>query len=145
MDASISTRIIDDAVSGSTENAKVLAMTEAEYVGDIKSEYAKTLENLSPENLQDNFNPGPNKPDGSVNFECHCVGHLVASPCGYEFRKAISCQKSASEEEMENGACAEELMGFMKCAMDTECFRARIEPEKKEPEPQSQPSNSEGK
>lgn len=36
---------------------------------------------------------GPSNPDGSVNFECHCVGHLVASPCGYEFRQAISCAK----------------------------------------------------
>lgn len=29
---------------------------------------------------------GSTLPDGSINFECHCVGHLVASPCGYEFR-----------------------------------------------------------
>ena len=33
------------------------------------------------------YNPGPTKPDGTVNFECHCVGHLVASPCGWEFRE----------------------------------------------------------
>jgi intermembrane space import and assembly protein 40 len=67
---------------------------------------------------------GPTKPDGSVNFECHCVSHLVASPCGYAFRKAITCQKSASDEELEKGACADEFMELMECAMRTQCFRS---------------------
>ncbi|CAD6189076.1 unnamed protein product [Caenorhabditis auriculariae] len=68
-------------------------------------------------------NPGPTKPDGSVNFECHCVAHLVASPCGFEFREAISCQKSTPVEQLENGACSEELLSFMECAMRTQCFK----------------------
>lgn len=66
---------------------------------------------------------GPVKPDGSVNFECHCVGHLVGSPCGSEFREAIKCQKSASEKAMEQGACADEFLAFMQCAIRTKCFR----------------------
>lgn len=67
---------------------------------------------------------GPTKPDGSVNFECHCVSHMVASPCGFEFRKAISCQKTATEAELEKGACAEEFFEFVRCAMRTKCFRS---------------------
>lgn len=66
---------------------------------------------------------GPTKPDGSVNFECHCVAHLVSSPCGNEFRKAITCQKSAKERDLENGACADEFVEFMECAIKTKCFR----------------------
>uniref|UniRef100_A0A0M3J0J6 CHCH domain-containing protein n=1 Tax=Anisakis simplex TaxID=6269 RepID=A0A0M3J0J6_ANISI len=65
----------------------------------------------------------PTLPNGGVNFECHCVSHLVASPCGYEFREAIKCQKAAGESELEEGACADELIEFMRCAMRTECFR----------------------
>lgn len=63
-------------------------------------------------------------PDGSVNFECHCVGHLVASPCGHEFREAINCQKSAGETALEEGACATEFMNFMNCVIRTGCFKS---------------------
>lgn len=75
---------------------------------------------------------GSTKPDGSVNFECHCVGHLVGSPCGFEFRKVMLCQKAASEDETEKGACADEFMMFMQCAMETKCFRVNDDNEKKD-------------
>jgi len=74
------------------------------------------------------------KPDGTVNFECHCVAHLVGSPCGFEFRRAITCQKSATDEEMEKGACADEFIDFMQCAMRTQCFRVRDDATEKEKE-----------
>lgn len=60
-----------------------------------------------------------------MNFECHCVGHLVASPCGYEFREAMKCQKSAGEGELDDGACATEFMNFMRCVVRTECFKSK--------------------
>lgn len=69
---------------------------------------------------------GPTLPDGSVNFECHCVGHLVASPCGHEFREAIKCQKSAGEAALEEGACATEFMNFMQCVIRTGCFKSEF-------------------
>lgn len=89
---------------------------------------------------------GPTKPDGSVNFECHCVGHLVASPCGHEFRytvtpgiylrlscplkfcfrEAITCQKASTEEELEAGACGDQLLAFMECVMRTQCFKSKV-------------------
>ncbi|KIH53404.1 CHCH domain protein [Ancylostoma duodenale] len=78
---------------------------------------------MDPNDVYPSNNPGPTKPDGSVNFECHCVGHLVASPCGYEFREAITCQKASTEEELEAGACGDQLLAFMECAMRTQCFK----------------------
>lgn len=54
------------------------------------------------------------------------MAHLVASPCGHEFRQAISCQKAAEAEEMEKGACADEFIEFMQCAVRTQCFRSEF-------------------
>ncbi|KAH7720735.1 Protein F11C1.1 [Aphelenchoides avenae] len=115
------------SISSSENNSKdkVLHLSEEEYFAPIKDEYAKRLSEMSPDEIYDNYNPGPTKPDGSVNFECHCVSHLVASPCGYYFRKAITCQKTATDEEMEQGKCSDEFMEFMRCAVRTQCFRVR--------------------
>ncbi|CAK5095916.1 unnamed protein product [Meloidogyne enterolobii] len=90
----------------------------------ITDEYVNSISKMSPEEIYDNYNP-----DGSVNFECHCVSHIVASPCGYDFRKAMTCQKSASEKELEEGACGEEFMKFLECVMSTGCFRRTPEEE----------------
>uniref|UniRef100_A0A0M3IMG2 CHCH domain-containing protein n=1 Tax=Ascaris lumbricoides TaxID=6252 RepID=A0A0M3IMG2_ASCLU len=111
--------------TSNNDRHKVFTLSEDEFKEPIRDEYAKSLEELSPAELYDDYNPGPTLPDGGVNFECHCVSHLVASPCGYEFREAIKCQKAASEAELEEGACADELMNFMRCAIRTECFRSR--------------------
>uniref|UniRef100_A0A7E4VCE6 CHCH domain-containing protein n=1 Tax=Panagrellus redivivus TaxID=6233 RepID=A0A7E4VCE6_PANRE len=111
--------------SGSASKHQQIELSEAEFFEPIKDEYIKSLSNLTMAELDDGYNPGPQNPDGSVNFTCHCVGHLVASPCGAEFREAATCQKSHKEEDFEAGACAEEFMSFMKCVMKTECFKAR--------------------
>ncbi|CAJ0915547.1 unnamed protein product, partial [Mesorhabditis belari] len=55
---------------------------------------------MSADEMYPSFNPGPTKPDGSMNFECHCVGHLVASPCGYEFRNVIKRNASKQQSKM---------------------------------------------
>ncbi|MFH4973813.1 hypothetical protein AB6A40_000522 [Gnathostoma spinigerum] len=104
---------------------KIFTLSEEEFREPLEDDYLQSISELSPAELYGNYNPGPTKADGSVNFECHCVGHLVASPCGYEFRQAITCQKSATEAEMENGACADEFISFMQCVMRTECFKSR--------------------
>uniref|UniRef100_A0A1I7X3J5 CHCH domain-containing protein n=1 Tax=Heterorhabditis bacteriophora TaxID=37862 RepID=A0A1I7X3J5_HETBA len=106
------------------EKDKIEYITESEFWEDIKDAYIKELANMDPNDVYPSNNPGPTNPDGTVNFECHCVGHLVASPCGWEFREAVTCQKSSSEEEMESGACSEQLMAFMDCAMRTQCFKS---------------------
>ncbi|KAJ1355459.1 hypothetical protein KIN20_012858 [Parelaphostrongylus tenuis] len=109
----------------STGNSKdeVFYMTEDEFWEEIKDEYVKSIADLAPDEVYPSNNPGPTKPDGSINFECHCVGHLVASPCGYEFREAVTCQKSSTEKELEEGACADQLLAFMECAIRTQCFK----------------------
>ncbi|CAI2356269.1 unnamed protein product [Caenorhabditis sp. 36 PRJEB53466] len=105
------------------QKSDVYVMPKEEFWNDIKDSYCQKLANSDPSDVYPSNNPGPELPDGSVNFECHCVGHLVASPCGYEFREAITCQKASSEKEMESGACGEQLMAFMECAMRTQCFK----------------------
>uniref|UniRef100_A0A1I7USB1 CHCH domain-containing protein n=1 Tax=Caenorhabditis tropicalis TaxID=1561998 RepID=A0A1I7USB1_9PELO len=118
----------------SGSNDKEYVMAKEEFWGEIKDSYVQKLADTGPNDVYPSYNPGPENPDGSVNFECHCVSHLVASPCGYEFREAITCQKTSSEEEMENGACGEQLMAFMECAMRTQCFKTNDSNDEKAPE-----------
>ncbi|EGT52154.1 hypothetical protein CAEBREN_01788 [Caenorhabditis brenneri] len=109
---------------------EVLRITADEYWQDIKDDYVRQVIMKESGEFYPSNNPGPETPDGKVNFECHCVGHLVASPCGYEFREAISCQKSANEKEIEEGACGKELLSFMECVTRTQCFAAGPNEEK---------------
>ncbi|VDN84420.1 unnamed protein product [Brugia pahangi] len=106
------------------EGDLVHRITREEYEEPIRDVYVESLARMSYAELDDKYNPGPTLPDGSVNFECHCVGHLVASPCGHEFREAIKCQKSAGEAALEEGACATEFMNFMDCVIRTGCFKS---------------------
>ncbi|VDD94272.1 unnamed protein product [Enterobius vermicularis] len=101
-------------------------MTESEFKEPIQYDYARAIGDLNPDELYDNYNPGPTLPNGGINFECHCVSHLVASPCGYEFREAITCQKAASEKDLEDGKCADEFMRFMECVIRTDCFKCEF-------------------
>jgi intermembrane space import and assembly protein 40 len=52
------------------------------------------------------------------------MSHMVASPCGYEFREAMTCQRNAGEEA-EQGVCAEQFVNFMECVMKTKCFKSK--------------------
>ncbi|CAJ0570205.1 unnamed protein product, partial [Mesorhabditis spiculigera] len=112
------------ATSISQQKDQLYFIGEQEFWEPIQDEYIKKIAETPSEDVYPSFNPGPTKADGSMNFECHCVGHLVASPCGFEFRNVITCQKKASDADMEAGACADEMMAFMDCAMRTECFKA---------------------
>ncbi|VDM95608.1 unnamed protein product [Thelazia callipaeda] len=108
------------------EKHTVYEVTRDEYEKPIRDPYLESLARLSYAELDDKYNPGPTLPDGSVNFECHCVAHLVASPCGYEFREALTCQKRVGESALEEGECAEEFMNFMRCVIRTECFKGNF-------------------
>uniref|UniRef100_A0A1I7TBA9 CHCH domain-containing protein n=1 Tax=Caenorhabditis tropicalis TaxID=1561998 RepID=A0A1I7TBA9_9PELO len=109
---------------------EVIRINAAEYWGEIKDDYAKRIVHDSEEIYPSN-NPGPETPDGKVNFECHCVGHLVGSPCGFEFREAMSCQKSSNQEQLEENTCEKELLSFMECVTRTQCFTPAGAEEKK--------------
>ncbi|KAL3078620.1 hypothetical protein niasHT_035103 [Heterodera trifolii] len=85
---------------------KIIQITKEQFLAPIRDEYVRRLSQTPIEQIvDDGYNPGPQKPDGTVNFECHCVAHLVASLCGHDFRKAISCQKAATDAELEKGKC----------------------------------------
>ncbi|CAB3403613.1 unnamed protein product [Caenorhabditis bovis] len=101
----------------------VVSISFDEFWKDIRNEYLNQLSAKDPAEVYPSNNPGPTTPDGGVNFECHCVGHLVGSPCGYQFRQAITCQKARTDDEMQKGACGNELMSFMECVTRTECFK----------------------
>uniref|UniRef100_A0A0N4ZZ38 CHCH domain-containing protein n=1 Tax=Parastrongyloides trichosuri TaxID=131310 RepID=A0A0N4ZZ38_PARTI len=100
----------------------VYQISKAEFYSDIEDPYARKLSLMPTDELFSKYNPGPTKPDGSPNFECHCVGHLVASPCGYAFRDLLICQKKESKTEFEEGACSSHFVDFMNCVMKTGCF-----------------------
>ncbi|KAI6243795.1 Methyltransferase type 12 and Bicoid-interacting 3 domain containing protein [Aphelenchoides fujianensis] len=100
-----------------------IVMSKEEFLAPITDPQIQKIAEMPVEELMDDYNPGSTKPDGSINFECHCVSHLVASPCGHEFRRAISCQRAADEQELEQGACAEEFVEFMQCVVRTKCFK----------------------
>uniref|UniRef100_A0A0N5AMR3 CHCH domain-containing protein n=1 Tax=Syphacia muris TaxID=451379 RepID=A0A0N5AMR3_9BILA len=116
---------MSESTSSSSDKDKVFFITNDEFRTEIQTEYAREIGDKDPESLYDHYNPGPTLPNGGVNFECHCVSHLVASPCGHEFREAITCQKTTKEEDLENGACADEFMKFMECVIRTDCFRSK--------------------
>ena len=37
---------------------------------------------------------GPELPDGSINYDCNCVGSLPFGPCGKLYRKTMECMKN---------------------------------------------------
>ncbi|CAI2349746.1 unnamed protein product [Caenorhabditis sp. 36 PRJEB53466] len=106
---------------------EIVEMSANDFWQDIKDDYLRKMANTDPSDVYPSNNPGPETAEGGVNFECHCVGHLVASPCGFEFREAITCQKATSADQMEQGACGKELMAFMECATRTQCFKVNDE------------------
>uniref|UniRef100_A0A0K0EQQ7 CHCH domain-containing protein n=1 Tax=Strongyloides stercoralis TaxID=6248 RepID=A0A0K0EQQ7_STRER len=105
----------------------VYQISKAEYYSDIQDPYAHKLSVMPSDELFSKYNPGPKNPDGTPNFECHCVGHLVASPCGYAFRDLLTCQNKQSKIEFEEGACSSQFVNFMNCVMKTECFKSNNE------------------
>ncbi|KHJ79978.1 hypothetical protein OESDEN_20356 [Oesophagostomum dentatum] len=105
---------------------QVLYLTEKEFWSEIKDEYIQRIAEMDPNDVYPSNNPGmllfqttistsssqlaylgPTKPDGSLNYG----------------REAITCQKASTEEELEAGACGDQLLAFMECAMRTQCFK----------------------
>uniref|UniRef100_A0A914HGP8 CHCH domain-containing protein n=1 Tax=Globodera rostochiensis TaxID=31243 RepID=A0A914HGP8_GLORO len=123
------TRSADTTRKAPATTHSIIQMSKEEFFTPIKDDHIRRLSQTPIEQLfNTGYNPGPEKPDGSVNFECHCVSHMVASPCGHQFRKAVTCQKAVKEADMDKGECAEEFYSFLKCAMRTQCFRMPGDP-----------------
>ncbi|XP_073970405.1 mitochondrial intermembrane space import and assembly protein 40-B isoform X1 [Rhodnius prolixus] len=64
--------------------------------------------------------PEPEKPaglildDGSINWNCPCLGSMVAGPCGVQFRTAFSCFHH-SEAEPKGSDCIDAFNKMHEC------------------------------
>jgi len=52
--------------------------------------------------------------DGSINWNCPCLGGMAMGPCGVEFREAFSCFHY-SEAEPKGSDCIEKFVGMQEC------------------------------
>lgn len=53
-------------------------------------------------------------PTGEINWKCPCLGGIVDSPCGEDFKEAFSCFHY-SEGEMKGIECIESFKKFQSC------------------------------
>ena len=58
--------------------------------------------------------PGLIFPDGSINWNCPCLGGMATGPCGPEFREAFSCFHY-SEEEPKGKDCLPKFAEMQEC------------------------------
>ncbi|CAG2165001.1 unnamed protein product [Oppiella nova] len=52
--------------------------------------------------------------DGSINWNCPCLGGMASGPCGYQFREAFSCFHY-SEAETKGSECIEKFAQMQDC------------------------------
>ena len=57
---------------------------------------------------------GPVKPDGSINWNCPCMGDIVNGPCGEQFKAFFSCYHY-SEAEPKGTDCMAQLKEMTDC------------------------------
>uniref|UniRef100_A0A5S6QY94 CHCH domain-containing protein n=1 Tax=Trichuris muris TaxID=70415 RepID=A0A5S6QY94_TRIMR len=62
----------------------------------------------------DDDEPGPVLPNGDINWNCPCLGDMVAGPCGYEFRQAFGCFH-LSKAEPRGSDCVEHFLNLHDC------------------------------
>ena len=48
-------------------------------------------ESEPPDDPEEDHPPGILNPDGSINWNCPCLGGMPSGPCGVEFRTAFEC------------------------------------------------------
>lgn len=53
-------------------------------------------------------------PDGSINWNCPCLGGMATGPCGLEFREAFSCFHY-SKAEPKGSDCIDSFSEMQKC------------------------------
>jgi len=78
---------------------------------DAKPETAKV--SLPPDTEEDQP-PGLVLADGSINWNCPCLGGMPAGPCGVQFRTAFECFHYSSEE-VKGQECLEKFAEFNEC------------------------------
>uniref|UniRef100_A0A146KU57 Mitochondrial intermembrane space import and assembly protein 40-B n=1 Tax=Lygus hesperus TaxID=30085 RepID=A0A146KU57_LYGHE len=66
------------------------------------------------ENGDNEERPGLIKADGSINWDCPCLGGMAHGPCGDEFRAAFSCFHYSTAEQ-KGSDCLEPFMAMQTC------------------------------
>jgi len=81
------------------EDTQVAKNSESKLKEDVDKKVSAELSedadsNEESEDKLENYDPktaGPIFPDGSINWDCPCLGGAAYGPCGTEFRDAFSC------------------------------------------------------
>uniref|UniRef100_A0A0M3IP55 CHCH domain-containing protein n=1 Tax=Ascaris lumbricoides TaxID=6252 RepID=A0A0M3IP55_ASCLU len=60
---------------------------------------------------------GPRLADGSINWQCDCMGggSMVAHRCGFYFRNMYKCMSQVDDKEDVNMKCPEEFIDWAAC------------------------------
>ena len=63
------------------------------------------------------FITGLIRADGSINWECPCLGNMISGPCGVEVRDFFSCfHNSSTKEDGGNPSdCIDQMRSLDKC------------------------------
>jgi len=86
----------------------IIFVTEEDHKTPAKLEEAEfSMENLEQE-------PDLILEDGSINWDCPCLGGMATGPCGYQFREAFSCFHH-SEETPKGADCYETFKAMSDC------------------------------
>merc|ERR1712096_453438 len=57
------------------------------------------------------------KPDGSINWDCPCLGGMAHGPCGEQFKDSFSCFQSSTAEPV-GFDCVDKFVTMQKCFKD---------------------------
>ena len=87
---------------------KVIFLTEE----DAKK--PSSVELTSEDGKDDDKPQGLITEDGSINWNCPCLGGMAVGPCGVEFREAFSCFHY-SEAEPKGADCIDKFAAMQDC------------------------------
>ena len=67
-------------------------------------------------------------PDGSINWNCPCIGGTASGPCGYEFREAFTCFHY-SNSETKGSECIDKFKALNECMAEFPTLYSKDKPE----------------
>ncbi|BET03391.1 coiled-coil-helix-coiled-coil-helix domain containing 4 [Nesidiocoris tenuis] len=106
-----------EAPAGTTETNKLEAKPDsASSEGSAKTsgEPLPQGDLPAPEGEPGEERPGLILDDGTINWDCPCLGGMAYGPCGDEFRAAFSCFHYSTAEQ-KGSDCLEPFMAMQSC------------------------------
>ncbi|CAH1782707.1 unnamed protein product [Owenia fusiformis] len=103
---------------------KVIFVTE-------KDHNTPSTAKLDWEDEENDDQPGLILNDGSINWDCPCLGGMASGPCGIEFREAFSCFHY-SKEEPKGTDCLDQFRGMQACMQQYPTLYPTSQDEKEE-------------